>query len=45
MRAATRRVEGDWAKRIGAPRVDAIRVALRDLMRSLDRDAAEEHAR
>jgi len=44
LRAATRRVEADWAKRIGAGRVDAMREALRDLVRSLDLDAANERS-
>jgi DNA-binding MarR family transcriptional regulator len=38
-RAAVRRVEADWARRIGAPRVAALRETLTALLASLDLDA------
>jgi hypothetical protein len=38
MRKVVRRVENDWARRIGAERVDTLRSTLADLLSSLDAD-------
>jgi DNA-binding MarR family transcriptional regulator len=37
IRAAVRDVEADWARRVGAARVEHLRAILRDLVASLDR--------
>jgi DNA-binding MarR family transcriptional regulator len=41
LRAAVRRVEADWARRIGSQRFAALRSALTDLLASLDADRDE----
>jgi DNA-binding MarR family transcriptional regulator len=38
LRGAVRRVEADWARRIGAERLAQVRSALEELVASLDRD-------
>lgn len=39
MRSAVRRVEADWAKRIGAKKVETLRAILIDVLESLQMDA------